>query len=271
MIIKNLQKPKLKQTKMTCDDIIDPKLERWESVKCCWGKHNFTIVAGLMGSGKTSTLISLFNGGHDAPLKEVYHELYVVIPEISLTSIHPKDNIFEKYCDAEHMYHEYNADVLHELYDKMVENSAQGYSSCIIIDDFGSSFKGDKEAEKILNKMIIKIRHLKTSIFLLGQNIYQMPKKWREVATNLLCFNLGKSQMQKIFDEFYDYKKDQFEQIMKLYKSPHDFLLLNLKYKRLFYDWNEILFEDGEDKKPNVYNIDKYAEETKTKEKSTTK
>ncbi len=55
---------------------------------------------------------------------------------------------------------------------------------------------------------------------------------------------------------------------MKLYKSPHDFLLLNLKYKRLFYDWNEILFEDGEDKKPSVYNIDKYAEETKTKAKA---
>lgn len=243
MIIKKLAKPKLRQTKMVCDGIIDPKLEQWPAVKACWGKHNFTIVCGLMGAGKTSTIISLFNGSEEAPLKEVYHDLYVIMPEISLQSISKKDNIFEKHCDEEHLYHDYNEEVLQTLYDKFVDNSAQGYSSCLIIDDFGSSFKTEKEAEKILNKMIIKMRHLKLTIFLLGQNIYQMPKKWREVASNLLCFNLGKSQMQKIFDEFYDYKKDQFEKIMSLYKTPHDFLLLNLKYKRLFFDWNEILFE----------------------------
>jgi mRNA-degrading endonuclease RelE of RelBE toxin-antitoxin system len=82
-----------------------------------------------------------------------------------------------------------------------------------------------------------------TSILLLTQNIYQNPKKWREVATNLICFDLGKSQMEKIFNEFFDYKKEQFDAIMKLYKNPWDYLLLNLKHKRLFFDFNEIVFE----------------------------
>lgn len=241
MIIKQLAKPKLSQTKMMCDEIIDAKLERYEAIKTAWGKHNFTIICGLMGQGKTSTTISLFNG-KNAPLNNVYHDLFVIIPEISLQSIAEKDNIFSKYCDEEHMYHDYNESVLNTIYEKMLENSADGYTSCLIIDDFGSSFKSDAEAEKVLNKIIIKMRHLKCSIFLLGQNIYQMPKKWREVATNLLCFNLGKSQMVKIFDEFYAYKKAQFDEIMKLYQSPHDFLLLNLKHKRLFYQWNEVLF-----------------------------
>jgi hypothetical protein len=87
------------------------------------------------------------------------------------------------------------------------------------------------------------MRHLKTSILLLAQNIYQNPKKWREVATNLICFDLGKSQMEKIFNEFFDYKKEQFDEIMKLYKNPWDYLLLNLKYKRLFFDFNEVIFD----------------------------
>jgi hypothetical protein len=49
--------------------------------------------------------------------------------------------------------------------------------------------------------------------------------------------------MEKIFNEFFDYKKEQFDEIMKLYKNPWDYLLLNLKHKRLFFDFNEIGFE----------------------------
>ena len=241
--IKTLDKPKLTKVKMVCDVPIDPKLEKYESIKTAFSRHNFTILCGLMGQGKTSTTLSLLKN----VWKGCFNDIFVIIPEISLQSISDKDNVFQNEEDInnpDHLYHEYNAEVLETIYDKLIENSTDGYTSLLIIDDFGANFKTDKAAEKVLNKIIIKMRHLKTTILLLGQNIYQMPKKWREVATNLICFNLGKSQMKKIFDEFFDYKQDQFDQIMKLYKDPHDYLLLNLKHKRLFYKFDEVLFPD---------------------------
>lgn len=241
--LESLKKPKLKVVKMTCDVPIDSKLEQYEAIRTCFSRHNFTIFTGLMGQGKTSTLISYMK--NIFPL--CFNDVYVVIPEISLGSIPEKENIFlnvKEINNDEHLFHEYNAETLQQIYDSLTENSSEGYCSMLVVDDFGANFKTDKAAEKILNKIIIKMRHLKTSVFLLTQNVYQCPKKWREVATNFVCFNLGKSQMKKVFDEFYDYKPAQFEEIMKLYKTPHDYLLLNLKHKRLFYNFDEVKFDD---------------------------
>lgn len=242
MILEQLEKPKLKTVRMSCDLPIDKKLENYEAIKTCFSNHNFTIFAGLMGQGKTSTLLSYMK----TIFPRCFNDVYVVIPEISLNSIPAKDNIFlnvPEINNEEHLFHDYSVETLETIYNSLTDNSSEGYSSILIIDDFGSKIK-DKETEKILNKIIIKMRHLKTSIFLLSQNVYQIPKRMREIATNLICFNLGKSQMKKVFDDFFEYKPQQFEQIMKLYKSPHDYLLLNLKYKRLFYNFDEVKFPD---------------------------
>lgn len=241
MIIKQLEKPKLTKVLMTCDKPIDAKLEKYEAVKTCFSTYNFTIIAGKMGQGKTSTTLSLLKN----VFNYCFHNIFVIIPEGSLYSIPEKDNLFlPKENENKFIYHEYNEEVLSDILSMLEDDSREGYSSLLIIDDFGSSFRGDKNAEKILNKIIIRMRHLKTSIMLLTQNIYQNPKKWREIATNLICFDLGKSGMEKLFNEFFDYKKEQFDEIMKLYKNPWDYLLLNIKHKRLFFDWNEILFDE---------------------------
>jgi hypothetical protein len=241
MIIQKLEKPKISTTKMICDGATDSKLEKYESINTCFSRSNFTITCGLMGSGKTSIAISLLK----SVFKHTFHDFFVIMPEISINSISKKDNIFTNVDDDQfHLYHTYDEDTLEEIYQKMEENSKEGYSSFLLIDDYANEFKVNKRAEVILNRIIIKMRHLRIhSIFLLAQNVYQLPKKWREVATNLICFNLGKSQMQKLYDEFFDFTREQFSEIMNLYTDPHDFILMNLKHKRLFYKWDEIIFE----------------------------
>jgi len=241
MIIKKLSRPKIKPVLMTCDGSIDKKLEEHEAVNVCFSRYSFTIAAGRMGSGKTSTTLSLLRD----VFSQCFHNIFIIIPENSLHSIPVKDNLFlPKENESKFIYHDYSEETLQEILDQLHDESADGYSSLLVIDDFGQKFKTDKRCENLLNTIIIRMRHLKTSIFLLTQNIYQNPKKWREVCTNLICFDLGKSQMEKIFNEFFDYKKEQFDEIMKLYKNPWDYLLLNLKHKRLFFDYNEILFDD---------------------------
>ena len=246
MKILKLEHPEMGSVNMHCDRPIDPKLEMYDAVKCAFSQCNFTILCGKMGQGKTSLAINLMRG----PLYRCYHHIYVIIPEISLHSIAPKDNVFINNIPDECLYHDYNESILEELYGKLLEHANNNEFSLLLIDDYGAMFRKDKLAEVVLNRMITKMRHLKTTIMLLAQNIYQLPKRWREVATNLITYNLGKSQMGKIFDEFYDYKESQFNQIMKLYKEPHDWLILNLKHKRLFYKFDaEVVFEEEEDSK----------------------
>ena len=245
MQVVDLVKPKMKGVTMKCDEIIDDKLLKYPAVECAFGMANFTLLTGKMGQGKTSVLISLLRG----PLYRCYTNCFVIIPQVSLQSISKKDNIFLNNVEEEYIYNEYSEEVLDEIYNKLLVASADGEHSILAIDDFGAMFKKDKYAATVLNKIITKMRHLRVSVILLCQNIYQLPKGWREIATNLITYNLGKSQMNKIFKEFYDYKDDQFHQIMRLYKNPHDWLLLNLKHRRLFFKLEkEIIFNEDDEK-----------------------
>ena len=235
-------KPKLASVKMNCDGAIDPKLEQHgEAVKVCFSRPNFTIFSGGMGSGKTSLVIQMLKGC----MRKTHHEMYVLIPEISLHSISEKDNIFKKYLDEDHLYHEYNEETLNEIYEKVKANAEQDMYSMVLIDDFGAQMKGDKKCEQILQKFITKMRHLKLGqIWILCQNYYQMPKKLRELATNIFLWNTNKAQNKKLFEEAFQMPEKDFLELMKHTPTIHDWVLLNLKYKRIFNkDWNEITFD----------------------------
>ena len=47
--------------------------------------------------------------------------------------------------------------------------------------------------------------------------------------------------MEKVFTEYYNVSKEQFLQLMSLFENPHDFLILNLKHNRIFYDFDEVI------------------------------
>jgi DNA replication protein DnaC len=241
MKLLKIDEPTMKPPKMHCDTIIDKKLLEYPAIECAFSQPSFTILSGKMGVGKTSLLINLIR----EPLAGCFHNMITIIPEVSLASIHKKDNIFIKEGEGMHLYNNYDVETLEDIYDKLLESSKHGEYTILAIDDFGSVFKKAKQEAIILNKIIVKMRHLRCSILLLAQNIYQLPKSWREIATNLVTYNLGKSQMSKLFKEFFDYTEDQYQEIMQLYKKPHDWLLLNLKHKRLFKELGqEIVFEE---------------------------
>jgi len=57
--------------------------------------------------------------------------------------------------------------------------------------------------------------HLLTKL-LLAQNFQKIPKPIRELAFNLIVFDLGKSQLLKIFEEVIKVKKEKFDDIILL-------------------------------------------------------
>lgn len=230
--------PKMPSVKMVCDESIDAKLEEHEAVKCCFSKSSTTLISGGTGSGKSTWVIQMMRG----VFKKCFHDIILIIPEESFRSIKEKDNPFLK-IDSENIYHELNSEVLSEVYTKVEENASEGYYTLLIIDDFGADLK-IKSNELILNRMFLKQRHLRLTTFVLTQNYFMTPKKMREIVTNLVMFNTNKSQNFKVFRELFDLKPEQFESLLKLIPTAHDYALLNLKYKRIFVDWNEVSFDD---------------------------
>lgn len=231
--------PKMGKVQMTCDDPIDSKLEQsGEAVKCCFSKPNFSVLCGGMGSGKSTWIISALKGFY----RKTHHDIIVVIPEISLHSIAEKDNVFEKYCPPGNMYHELNVAVLEDIYAKVQASAAEDRYTMLIIDDFGADLK-NKENDKLLQKLVIKMRHLKLGgMFILCQNYFQLPKKLRELATNCILWNSNKSQNKKFFTEQMQVSEEQFNDLLELCPTIHNWFLLNLKYKRIFTDsWDEVV------------------------------
>lgn len=242
--LKPLDKPKLKKVAMLCDTVIDNKLTKYPVIEDCFSRTNFTIVCGLMGQGKTTLAVQMINSLY----RGVFGDIYVIMPENSIASI-PDGCNFTKHLDPdEHLYHKYDEDTLNTVYDKLQENAEGGNHSLLVLDDFGNDYK-NKQCEKLLNRIIIRMRHLRCSVMVLAQNIYQLPKKMREVATNLITYNLGKAQMEKIFREFMNMKEAEFVEVMKLYKEPHDYLLLNIRKQKLYYKFEaQVILKDDEEK-----------------------
>ncbi len=246
MKITELEKPKLKPVKMNVDDIIDSKLEEFPAIRQCFGTSNTTLISGSTGSGKTTWLIQMMK----TIFKKVYHDIFLIMPENSLNSIADKDNIFRKHLDPDNIYHTYDVETLQEIYEKVDENSAEGYYSLLLIDDFGNLLK-NKHESKILQSMFLKNRHMRLSVFVLVQNFYQMPKLIREICNNAILFNTNRSMNEKFFNEMMDVKKDDFSQLMRLCPTTHDYILVSLKHKKIYHNWNQVEFEDEPQKKPH--------------------
>lgn len=237
MKIIELEKPKLPRVKMTCDEAIDAKLERIPAIKQCWSKSSVTLVSAAMGAGKTSLVLQLVKGIFSG----CFADIFVMMPENSYNSIDPRHNVFSK-LPPENIYHEFNEDVLAEIYCKLEENAGNKDHSLVIIDDFGADMK-QKRNEQILNRICLKNRHLRTSVMMLTQNYYMLGKKIREIVNNIVIFNSGKSQMKKFFDEQFHLKESQFDELMGLIPTRHDYLVINLNYKKIYHNWNLIEFD----------------------------
>ena len=81
-----------------------------------------------------------------------------------------------------------------------------------------------------------KTTHLRTSIFLLQQSYQALAKPLRELASNLIIYNLGKSQLEKVFEELIRLHRDKYQDIINIsFKDPHDWLLINLNKSRNIY------------------------------------
>lgn len=240
--IQHLDKPDLEPTKMTCDNVINQRLCKYPMIQEAFSTTSFNVIAGKMGQGKTSLLTSLVK----KVFKKCFESIYVFMPSNSRESI--ENDIYGKNLPPEQLFDTLNLEGISHVYSEIQDNSKEKYNSLIIIDDFQVALK-DPEIIKVLQKIITKMRHLRTTIFLLQQNFQALVKPLRELVSNLIIFNLGKSQLEKIFEEIIQFDKEKYQQIIDMcFKDPHDWILINLHKSRSIYKMFDLLVIDDKKK-----------------------
>ena len=133
------------------------------------------------------------------------------MPENSRTSI--ENDIFTKNLPADQLYDTLTELGLTEIYEHLQKSSKEKENSMLIIDDFQAQLK-DSAIVNVLQKIITKMRHLRCTIFLLQQNFQALQKPLSKLVSNLIIFNVGKSQLGKIFQEIVQMDKEKYEKLI---------------------------------------------------------
>jgi thymidine kinase len=229
MHIEKLEQPTLPRCKMNCDDVIDEKLTKYPMVDDCFSHSSFNVIVAKMGMGKTSLVTNLVK----RVFKKCFHNIYVFIPSNSRASI--DNDIYGRNLPEENLFDTLTEESLYDVYERLQESSENDEFSLLIIDDFQAQLKEPKIV-KVLQKIITKMRHLRTTIFLLQQNFQALVKPLRELVSNLIVFNVGKSQLNKIFDEVVTLEKEKYQSLIDLsFKEKHDWICINVNGSRSIY------------------------------------
>jgi hypothetical protein len=238
------KKPKLKNPKCICDDILDERLNEYELLKF-FNKHSTsTLVIGKPGSGKTTFLNSLFST-EDA-LRGKYSKIYFFCPQQSRSSM--INGAFEE-CDEGRIYDELNYDNLEEVMEQIKEDCDPSYKtkikSLIIFDDMGAYLK-NKSVFNLFKELMFNRRHLRVSLLFCVQTLYSVPAEIRRMYQNFIVFNMNKKALNELFSETLEITDKDIVQEIKhtvFNDGKYNFLFINTDSGRLFKNFDEIIIE----------------------------
>lgn len=243
MRIQILEKPNLKKVKMNVDSVIDDKLLKYPMVADLFSKTSFNIICGKMGQGKTTLITNLVK----TVFKRCFEHIILFMPAGSRRSI--ENDIYGKNIPSSDIYDTLSDETLDEAIDKIEENAENEENTLIIIDDFQAALKMP-EIQARLQKIVTRMRHMRTTIFILQQNFQKLPKFLRELVTNVITFNIGKSQLNKLFEETVQLDADKFQALVDLaFKEKNDWIAINVNGNRNVYrGFDRIVFDESEQK-----------------------
>lgn len=206
--------------------------------------YGFLAVIGRPGSGKTSLAISFMIQKHPKIYRKTHHHIIILMPTNSIQSL--KNNPFE--ClSPENIYGELTESSIQEVYDKIDNFSKEGDKTLLFIDDMTADLKRSKVIENTLKRIIFNRRHLKTNIIITAQSYNNIPLDLRKCISNCIIFKPPKKELEILFNELIESKRDTFQDVMRLvYDEKHNFLFVNIPTQRMFKNWDELIFQVDE-------------------------
>ena len=243
--IQQNDKPDLDVCKMVCDRPLHKKLDDYDLTRDCLNKASTNLFIGKMGSGKTNLIYSFFKS--KKLFDKVFHNIYLFQPPHSRASM--KDKLFQNGIPDNQIYDELDYESLKTVADEIEEEDSK-YNNIIIFDDQTVALK-NKETLKLLKRLIFNHRHLNLTIYFLVQTYHSVPKEIRRLFSNIFCFRVSREELETIFSEVVEKRKNQFMEIAKkVFDKKYNWLMINTDSQRIFKMWDELIF--AEDKEENI-------------------
>lgn len=165
------------------------------------------------------------------------------MPANSIASL--KKNPF-KVLPSENIYNELTDKSIQEIYNKIDGYSEKDEKTLLFIDDMTADLKRSKFIQETLKKLIYNRRHLKCNLIITAQSFTNIPLDIRKNIQNLILFKPSKKEMELVFEELFETKKEIFQDIMRMaYDEKHNFLFLNIPSQRLFKNFDELIISEN--------------------------
>ena len=208
----------------------------------CYG---FLCVIGRPGSGKTSMSVSLITQKNPRIYKKTHHHILVVMPQNSINSL--KKDPF-KQLPEENFYEELNDASIQSIYDRVNEYSGENEKTLLFLDDITADLKRSKIVIDVLKKLIFNRRHLKLNVIITAQSYVNIPLDVRKCISSLILFKPPKKEMEIVFNELIESKKDLFLDVMKIaFDEKHNFLFVNVPTQKMFKNFDELIIKEEDD------------------------
>ena len=204
--------------------------------------YGFTCLIGRPGSGKSSMAIALMTQKEPKIYRKTHHHVIIMMPANSIGSL--KNNPF-KCLPPENIYNELTDQSINMVYNNIDKASSADEKTLLFIDDMTADLKKSKFIMETLKRLIYNRRHLKLNIIITAQSYVNLPLDLRKNITNLILFRPPKKEMELIFTEMIEAKKELFCDVMKIaYDKAHNFLFVNVPSQRMFKNFDELIFHE---------------------------
>ena len=158
----------------------------------------------------------------------------------------------------ENMYYELDNNSIDSIYNKIDGFSKNDEKTLLFIDDMTASLKNSKFIIDTFKKMVYNRRHLKLNIIITAQSYVNIPLDIRKNIQNLIMFKPPKKELELVFHELFETKKDKFMDIMRMaYNEKHNFLFLNVPSQRMFKNWDELIIKEDDETDSDSENLHK--------------
>ena len=209
-------------------------------------KSNFLyLIVGGIGSGKTTTALRLLkipkeNGG----FRKAFNRIYIVSPTAKYDN--KWDRLVNEVDLEGNYYTECTDDTIGEIIEKIeeynedfkassgsdtakgrLEHKGKSPNNLVIIDDCVDSLTKRKKSK--LDKLILTLRHLKTTVFLMSQKLNSIPTLIRAQARCITFFpTINKREEQTFFNEI-NIGEELFKKIMDFCTTGDDHPFIHCK------------------------------------------
>ena len=204
---------------------------------------HFALFCGRPGSGKTSLAVDMLTDPDKYNRK--FTAVHVVAPENSIHSL-AKD-VFKGH---KRMYDTLDADVLEHIMMESEEMASDGKFSLLMIDDFASELKR-KDIMALINRIVIRRRHMRLSVWIMTQSLRMVPAPVRKVISHIYMWKPPNNlETQVLYQEmFFVDKKTGADLIRFVFKEDpiHTFMMIDCQQNKAYKNFDEVAWGDEEE------------------------